>query len=202
MATGYPGYCGIIPKSCATFAEMLKHAGYSSAWFGKNHNVPDNLTSPAGPFDNWPTYQGFDYFYGFISGETDQFYPSLLRNTTPVEPPKRPEEGYHLTKDLAEEYIGFVCKFMVGMGLAFEMPMILLFLVKIGILNYEKLSSLRMYAVVANIILAAVITPTGDPVTLALVAVPMQLLYELSTIIAWFMGRKQAREEAAFDDED
>ena len=108
MATGYPGYCGIIPKSCATFAEMLKHAGYSSAWFGKNHNVPDNLTSPAGPFDNWPTYQGFDYFYGFISGETDQFYPSLLRNTTPVEPPKRPEEGYHLTKDLAEECIGWI----------------------------------------------------------------------------------------------
>ena len=110
--------------------------------------------------------------------------------------------GFGADEWMAEEYIGFVCKFMVGMGLAFEMPMILLFLVKIGILNYEKLTSLRMYAVVANIILAAVITPTGDPVTLALVAVPMQLLYELSTIIAWFMGRKQAREEAAFDDED
>ncbi|MDE2682053.1 MAG: twin-arginine translocase subunit TatC [Verrucomicrobiota bacterium] len=110
--------------------------------------------------------------------------------------------GFGADEWMAEEYIGFVCKFMVGMGLAFEMPMILLFLVKIGILNYEKLSSLRMYAVVANIILSAVITPTGDPVTLALVAVPMQLLYELSTIIAWFMGRKQAREESAFDDED
>ena len=110
--------------------------------------------------------------------------------------------GFGADEWMAEEYIGFVCKFMVGMGLAFEMPMILLFLVKIGILNYEKLSSLRMYAVVANIILAAVITPTGDPVTLALVAVPMQLLYEMSTIIAWFMGRKQAREEAAFDNED
>jgi sec-independent protein translocase protein TatC len=110
--------------------------------------------------------------------------------------------GFGADEWMAEEYIGFVCKFMVGMGLAFEMPMILLFLVKIGILNYEKLSKLRMYAVVANIILAAVITPTGDPVTLALVAVPMQLLYELSTIIAWFMARKQAREEAAFDDED
>ena len=110
--------------------------------------------------------------------------------------------GFGADEWMAEEYIGFVCKFMVGMGLAFEMPMILLFLVKIGILNYEKLSSLRMYAVVANIILAAVITPTGDPVTLALVAVPMQLLYEMSTIIAWFMGRKQAREEAAFDDEE
>ena len=110
--------------------------------------------------------------------------------------------GFGADEWMAEEYIGFVCKFMVGMGLAFEMPMILLFLVKIGILNYEKLSKLRMYAVVANIILAAVITPTGDPVTLALVAVPMQLLYELSTIIAWFMARKKAREEAAFDDEE
>ncbi|SNS19697.1 arylsulfatase [Sphingomonas laterariae] len=108
IATGYPGYCGIIPKSCATFAEMLKQAGYTSAWFGKNHNVPDNLTSAAGPFDNWPTYQGFDYFYGFIGGETDQFYPSLVRNTTPVEPPRRPDEGYQLTRDLADETIAWI----------------------------------------------------------------------------------------------
>lgn len=110
MATGYPGYCGIIPKGCATFAELLKQGGYSSAWFGKNHNVPDNLTSSAGPFDNWPTSQGFDYFYGFISGETDQFYPSLIRNTDPIEPPKRPEEGYQLTRDLADECIGWIRK--------------------------------------------------------------------------------------------
>jgi arylsulfatase len=108
MATGYPGYCGIIPKSCATFAELLKQAGYTCAWFGKNHNVPDNQTSAAGPFDNWPTNQGFDFFYGFISGETDQFYPSLLRNTEPIEPPKRPEEGYQLTRDLAEQCIGWI----------------------------------------------------------------------------------------------
>jgi arylsulfatase len=108
MATGYPGYCGIIPKSCATFAEVLKQTGYTCAWFGKNHNVPDNLTSAAGPFDNWPTNQGFDYFYGFISGETDQFYPSLLRNTEAIEPPKRPEEGYQLTRDLGEQCIGWI----------------------------------------------------------------------------------------------
>jgi len=108
MATGYPGYCGIIPKSCASFAELLKHAGYTSAWFGKNHNVPDNLTSAAGPFDNWPTNQGFDLFYGFISGETDQFYPSLLHNTTPIEPPARPEDGYQLTRDLADQCIGWI----------------------------------------------------------------------------------------------
>ncbi|MFL7837617.1 MAG: sulfatase-like hydrolase/transferase, partial [Candidatus Promineifilaceae bacterium] len=105
LATGYPGYSGIIPKSCVTFAELLKQAGYTNGWFGKNHNVPDNQTSAAGPFDNWPTYQGFDYFYGFIGGETDQFYPSLVRNTTPVEPPYTPEEGYQLTRDLADECI-------------------------------------------------------------------------------------------------
>ncbi len=107
--------------------------------------------------------------------------------------------GFGADEWMAEEYIGFVCKFMLGMGLAFQMPMVLLFLVKIGILDYEKLSRLRMYAVVANIILAAVITPTGDPVTLALVAVPLQLLYELSTVISWFMARKAARDEAAED---
>ena len=110
--------------------------------------------------------------------------------------------GFGADEWMAEEYIGFVCKFMVGMGVAFQMPMVLLFLVKIGILDYQKLSRLRMYAVVANIILAAVITPTGDPVTLSLVAVPMQLLYELSTLIAWFMGRRQAEEEATFDADD
>lgn len=108
MATGFPGYSGIIPKSCATFAELLKHAGYTSAWFGKNHNVPDNQTSAAGPFENWPTYQGFDTFYGFIGGETDQFYPALVRNTTPVEPPYTPEEGYQLTRDLADECIAWM----------------------------------------------------------------------------------------------
>ncbi|MCC8363761.1 arylsulfatase [Lysobacter sp. A6] len=108
MATGYPGYCGIIPKSCATFAELLKQSGYTCAWFGKNHNVPDNQTSAAGPFENWPTNQGFDYFYGFISGETDQFYPSLIRNTDPIEPPMRPEQGYQLTRDLADQCIGWI----------------------------------------------------------------------------------------------
>ncbi len=108
MATGYPGYCGLIPKGCATVAELLKQDGYTCAWFGKNHNVPDNQTSAAGPFDNWPTNQGFDYFYGFISGETDQFFPSLLRNTTPIEPPRRPEEGYQLTRDLADECVAWI----------------------------------------------------------------------------------------------
>jgi arylsulfatase A-like enzyme len=108
MATGYPGYCGIIPKGCATVAELLKQAGYTSGWFGKNHNVPDNQTSAAGPFDNWPTNQGFDRFYGFIAGETDQFFPSLIRDTEPIEPPKRPEDGYQLTRDLGEQCIAWI----------------------------------------------------------------------------------------------
>jgi sec-independent protein translocase protein TatC len=103
--------------------------------------------------------------------------------------------GFGADEWQAEEYISFVCKFMVGMGLAFQMPMILLFLVKVNILDYRKLSDFRMYAVVANLIIAAVITPTGDPFTLSLVAVPLHLLYELSTLIAWFWHKKELAEE-------
>ena len=108
MATGYPGYSGILPKSCGTVATILKANGYATGWWGKNHNVPDNQTSQAGPFDLWPTNQGFDHFYGFIGGETDQFYPALIRGTTPVQPPKTPEEGYHLTTDLADDCIAWM----------------------------------------------------------------------------------------------
>ena len=75
------------------------------------------------------------------------------------------------------------------------MPMILLFLVKVNILDYRKLSDFRMYAVVGNLIIAAVITPTGDPFTLSLVAIPLQLLYELSTLIAWFWHKNELAEE-------
>ncbi len=71
LASGYPGYSGIIPKSCGTIARLLQVNGYATGFWGKNHNVPDNQTSAAGPFDNWPTSQGFDEFYGFIGGETD-----------------------------------------------------------------------------------------------------------------------------------
>jgi arylsulfatase len=106
--TGYPGYTGIIPKSTATIGEILKGNGYSTAWFGKNHNVPDNQRSSAGPFDRWPVGLGFEYFYGFVNGLTDQWYPILYENTTPVEPPKTPEEGYHLTTDLADKAITWI----------------------------------------------------------------------------------------------
>ena len=105
MATGYPGYSGILPRSCATIGQILSHNGYATGWWGKNHNTPDSHTSPAGPFTNWPTGLGFDYFYGFMGGETDQFYPALFRNTVPVDAPARPEEGYHLTTDLTDDCI-------------------------------------------------------------------------------------------------
>lgn len=105
MATGFPGYSGLLPKSCATIGELLSPNGYATAWFGKNHNIPDSQTSAAGPFDYWPIRRGFDYFYGFIGGETDQFYPALYRNTTPVPVPRTPEEGYQLTTDLADDCI-------------------------------------------------------------------------------------------------
>ena len=108
LATGFPGYDGIIPKSCATIADLLSHNGYATGWWGKNHNVPDNQTSEAGPFHNWPTHMGFDYFYGFIGGETDQFYPALYRGTRAVPIPGKPEEGYHLTRDLANDCIDWM----------------------------------------------------------------------------------------------
>ncbi|MGB8330867.1 MAG: arylsulfatase, partial [Polyangiales bacterium] len=108
MATGYPGYTGIIPRSTATIAEILRDNGYATAMFGKAHNTPETQISPAGPFDNWPTGQGFDYFYGFNQGETNQYYPTLYRNTTPVAQPKTPEQGYQFTEDMTDEAIAWI----------------------------------------------------------------------------------------------
>ena len=108
MATSAPGNCSIRPKSCAPLAETLKLNGYATAQFGKCHEVPAWETSPAGPFDAWPTGSGFEYFYGFICGETNQYYPSLYEGTTPVAPAKTPAEGYHVTEDLADHAIRWV----------------------------------------------------------------------------------------------
>jgi arylsulfatase A-like enzyme len=108
LADGYPGYTGLIPQSTATIGQVLQQNGYSTAWFGKNHNVPDNQTSNVGPFDRWPNGLGFDYFYGFIGGETDQWYPTLYENQNPIEQPKTPEEGYNLTHDLADKAIDWI----------------------------------------------------------------------------------------------
>lgn len=101
MATSAPGYTSRRPNTAATIAEMLRLNGYSTAQFGKCHEVPTWEWSSMGPFDRWPTGNGFEYFYGFIGGETNQFYPSLIEGTNVVHPDRTPAEGYHLTEDLA-----------------------------------------------------------------------------------------------------
>jgi len=106
-ATGFPSYNNMIPASCATVGAILKGNGYNTSWFGKNHNTPDWESSVAGPFDRWPTGMGFDYFYGFIGGETNQYYPVLFENTVAVEPDKSPEEGYHLISDMTDRAINW-----------------------------------------------------------------------------------------------
>ena len=108
MSTGFPGYTGIIPKSTALIAQVLRDNGYATSMFGKWHNTPEREISPAGPFNRWPTGLGFDYFYGFNQGETDQYYPTLYRGTSPVPQPKSPEEGYHFTEDIADEAISWI----------------------------------------------------------------------------------------------
>ncbi len=110
FANDWDGYAGIQPKSSAMIPEVLKNYGYSTAAFGKWHNTPANQTTAAGPFDYWPTGYGFEYFYGFLAGEASQWEPSLVRNTTLVEPPKTPEEGYHLSEDLADDAIDWLRK--------------------------------------------------------------------------------------------
>jgi len=105
MATSAPGNCSIRPKNKAPIAEILKLNGYSTAQFGKCHEVPFWEVSPVGPFHQWPTGSGFEHFYGFVGGEANQYYPGLYEGTTAVEPPKTPAEGYTLTEDLADRTI-------------------------------------------------------------------------------------------------
>jgi arylsulfatase len=109
IASGSPGYNSILPNTCSPLARTLKLNGYATAQFGKCHEVPVWETSPAGPFDAWPTGGGgFEYFYGFIGGEAHQWYPSLYEGTIPVEPKKTPEEGYHLMEDMTDKAINWI----------------------------------------------------------------------------------------------
>jgi len=109
IATGAPGYNSILPNTCAPLARTLKLNGYATAQFGKCHEVPVWETSPAGPFDAWPTGGGgFEYFYGFIGGEAHQWYPSLYEGTTPIEVKKTPEEGYHFMEDMTDKAINWI----------------------------------------------------------------------------------------------
>jgi len=108
LATSAPGYSSIRPDSAAPLAETLRLNGYATAQFGKCHEVPVWETSPMGPFRQWPTGSGFEHFYGFIGGETNQYAPSIYRDTVPVEPDRTPEEGYHFTEDMTDRAIEWI----------------------------------------------------------------------------------------------
>jgi arylsulfatase A-like enzyme len=117
IATSAPGYSSIRPKNKAPLAETLKLNGYSTAQFGKCHEVPVWETSPMGPFSAWPSCGGgFEYFYGFLGGETNQYYPAIYEGTTPLEQDKTPEEGYHFTEDMTNKAIGWVRQQKALMG--------------------------------------------------------------------------------------
>ncbi len=107
-AVDWDGYTGVIPKTSATMPEVLRYYGYKTAAFGKWHNTPADQTTAMGPFDRWPTGHGFDYFYGFLAGETSQLEPRLVENTTIVEPPH--DENYHLSEDMAQRGITWLRK--------------------------------------------------------------------------------------------
>ena len=108
IATSAPGYNSLRPNTCAPLAEILKLNGYSTAQFGKCHEVPVFEATPIGPYDHWPTGSGFEHFYGFIGGETSQYTPPLYDGTVPIQPEKTGEEGYHLTEDLADKAIAYI----------------------------------------------------------------------------------------------
>ena len=108
IATGYPGYNGNIPFENGFLSEMLLAHGYSTYMVGKYHLLPSEFESPAGPFDRWPLGRGFERFYGFLGGDTSQWYPDLVCDNHQVEPPATPEDGYHLTADLADKAIQFI----------------------------------------------------------------------------------------------
>jgi arylsulfatase A-like enzyme len=108
QATGYPGYDSIIGVDNATVGEILKKNGFATSWFGKNHNTPDyQYSSAAGPFDQWPIGMGFEYFYGFMGGETNQWTPFLFRNTTQIFPWKD-NPNFNLVTGMADDAIDYL----------------------------------------------------------------------------------------------
>jgi len=108
LATGYDGYCCVLPRDCGTVGEVLRQNGYMTAWIGKNHNTPTWETSAAGPFDRWANGLGFDYFYGFNAGDMNHWNPLLFENRDLV--PASDDPDYHLTEDLADKAIAWVRK--------------------------------------------------------------------------------------------
>jgi arylsulfatase A-like enzyme len=107
-ANGFPGYSCQLPKETATMAQILNDNGWSTFWLGKDHNVPETDLALGANKSQWPLQQGFDRFYGFIGGETNQWYPDLIEDNHPIEAPSTPEQGYHLSKDLADQAIKMI----------------------------------------------------------------------------------------------
>jgi arylsulfatase len=107
LATGFPGYDSIIKKDRGTIGRILLENGYATSWFGKNHNTPAFVASQAGPFDQWPIGMGFEYFYGFVGGDTSQWQPNLFRNTTAIYPYVG-QTGWNLTTAMADDAIGWM----------------------------------------------------------------------------------------------
>ena len=114
LATGYPGYNGVIPFENGMLSEMLLEHGYSTFMVGKWHLTPSNQETAAGPYDRWPLGRGFQRFYGFLGGDTSQWYPDLVYDNHQVEPPKKPEEGYHLSEDLVDKAVSFIADSQAG----------------------------------------------------------------------------------------
>jgi arylsulfatase len=107
QSTGFPGYNSIIPKDKATIGRILRDNGYATSWFGKNHNTPAFAASQAGPFEQWPTGMGFEYFYGFVGGDANQWEPNLFRNTTQIYP-FAGQPGWNLTTGMADDAIDYL----------------------------------------------------------------------------------------------
>jgi arylsulfatase len=107
-STGYPGYNGAIPFENGFLSEMLMQRGYNTYAVGKWHLTPTEQTSAAGPYDRWPLGRGFERYYGFLGGDTHQYYPDLVFDNHQVDPPKTPAEGYHLTEDLTNRAMEFI----------------------------------------------------------------------------------------------
>ena len=107
-STGYPGYNAILPFDKGMLSEMLLPHGYNTFLVGKWHLAPPEHETPAGPYDRWPLGRGFERFYGFLGGDTNQWYPELVYDNHSVEQPAQPEDGYHLSADLADRAIEFI----------------------------------------------------------------------------------------------
>jgi arylsulfatase len=107
-SNGFPGAAGRLPAECATIGQVLQDNGYSTFWLGKNHNVPEEDISGGGSRSEWPLAKGFDRYYGFLGGETNNWYPDLVEDNHFIEQPYGPEDGYHLSKDLADQALKMI----------------------------------------------------------------------------------------------